>query len=248
MPSTLSAPACTSATTALAPASRAAVTARLAAATGSSMPIEPNFPGNWIAVSAGDGLDSNGSITMTGGTVIVHGAPVNMESPIDYDATFKLTGGTIAAAGSAGMAQAPGAASTQPSVMLTFPAVQPAGTLVYIAGPDGQNVLTFAPPKAFQSLVLSSPALEMGATYRVYTGGGATGAAVDGLYAAGPQGAGTEFVSFTVTGPVTRAGAAAAGSAGTAMSGEPMPMAARICVRITPPMAPAIELPVVPRL
>ena len=112
---------------------------------------------------------------------------------------------------SAGMAQAPGAASTQPSVMLTFPAVQPAGTLVYIAGPDGQNVLTFAPPKAFQSLVLSSPALEMGATYRVYTGGGATGAAVDGLYAAGPQGAGTEFVSFTVTGPVTRAGAAAAG-------------------------------------
>ena len=99
---------------------------------------------------------------MTGGTVIVHGAAVNMESSIDYDGAFTLTGGTLVAAGSAGMAQAPGAASTQSSVMITFPAVQPAGTLVHVAGPDGQNVLTFAPPKAFQSLVLSSPALASG--------------------------------------------------------------------------------------
>ena len=79
-----------------------------------------------LDASAGDGLDANGSIAMTGGTVIVHGAPINMEAPIDYDATFKLTGGTIVAAGSAGMAQAPGATSTQRSVMVTFPAVMPA--------------------------------------------------------------------------------------------------------------------------
>nr|CAA9280484.1 hypothetical protein AVDCRST_MAG63-3508 [uncultured Armatimonadetes bacterium] len=161
-----------------------------------------------LDASAGDGLDSNGSISMTGGTVIVHGAPINMEAPIDYDASFTMTGGTIVAAGSAGMAQAPGGTSTQNSVMVTFPAMQPAGTLVHLAGEDGKNVLTFAPPKAFQSLVLSSPDLRLGATYRVSTGGSAAGTPVDGLYAAGPQSAGTEFVSFTVTGPVTRAGAA----------------------------------------
>jgi hypothetical protein len=151
---------------------------------------------------------------MTGGTVIVHGPAVNMESPIDYDATFRITGGTLVAAGSAGMAQAPGATSTQSSVMITFPAVQPAGTLVHIAREDGANVLTFAPSRAFQSLVLSSPALEQGATYRVSTGGSAAAAPADGLYAAGPSSAGTEFARFTVAGPVTTVGASGAARPG----------------------------------
>ena len=161
-----------------------------------------------LDASAGDGLDANGSISMTGGTVIVDGAPVNMESAIDYDGAFKVTGGTLIAAGSAGMAQAPGATSTQNSVQITFPAVQAPGTLVSIAGPDGRNVLTFAPPKAFQSFVLSSPDLASGASYRVSTGGSAAGTAVDGRYAAGTASAGTEFASFTVSGPVTTVGTA----------------------------------------
>jgi hypothetical protein len=166
--------------------------------------------GGYIVLNAsnGDGLDSNGSITMTGGTVIVHGAPVNMEAPIDYDATFKITGGTLVAAGSAGMAQAPGTTSTQNSVMVTFPAMQAAGTLVHVARADGAGVLTFAPAKAFQTLVLSSPALELGATYRVSTGGTPAGTAVDGMFSAGAANAGTEFVTFSVAGPVTGAGAA----------------------------------------
>jgi hypothetical protein len=185
-----------------------------AAGTTAAAPRLLTINGGYVVLdaSAGDGLDANGSITMTGGTVIVNGAPVNMESAIDYDATFTLTGGTLIAAGSAGMAQAPGTTSTQNSVMVTFPALQPAGTLVTVAGLDGKNVLAFASTKPFQTLVISSPSLETDATYRVSTGGQGAGTAVDGVYAAGAASAGTEFVSFTVASPVTRAGAAVAGA------------------------------------
>jgi len=54
----------------------------------------------------------------------------------------------------------------------------------------------------------SSPDLATGASYRVSTGGSAAGTAVDGRYAAGTASAGTEFASFTVSGPVTTVGTA----------------------------------------
>lgn len=66
--------------------------------------------------AAGDGIDVNGAIEMTGGVVVVNGPTEQMNGALDYDALFTITGGFFVAAGSAGMAQAPGAASTQPSL------------------------------------------------------------------------------------------------------------------------------------
>ncbi len=163
--------------------------------------------GGYIAIDAlGDGMDINGPIDMTGGVVIVNGPTSNNNGALDYTGTFNLTGGFLVAVGSAGMAQAPSASSTQYSVMYTFESPQAAGTMIHIETKDGREILTFVPTKAYQSVVLSSPELENGATYLVYAGGSSTGTVTDGLYSGGTYTGGTQVTSFVISGMVTGAG------------------------------------------
>lgn len=168
--------------------------------------------GGYIVVNAGgDGVDVNGAIEMTGGTLLVNGPTEAMNAALDYDGGFTLTGGFLAAAGSAGMAMAPGADSTQPSALIYFDAEQAAGSLVHIVDSAGQAVLTFAPAKACQSLVFSSPALVSGQTYTVYTGGSATGDSSDGLYSQANYTGGAQIASFTIASSVTTVGSGGMG-------------------------------------
>ncbi|MBN1640062.1 MAG: carbohydrate-binding domain-containing protein [Anaerolineae bacterium] len=164
--------------------------------------------GGYIAIdAAGDGIDANGPIDMTAGTVIIHGPTANNNGALDYAGAFNVTGGLLVAAGSAGMAQAPSATSTQYVVIHTFASAQAGGTMVHIESAEGREVLTFVPSKAYQSIVLCSPGLENGATYYVYTGGRSNGAATDGLYTGGAYTAGSQVASLTISGIVTGAGA-----------------------------------------
>ncbi len=151
----------------------------------------------------GDGIDSNGPIDMTGGTVIVNGPTNNANGALDYGGAFTITGGLLVAVGSSGMAQAPSASSTQYSVMVNFSAVQSAGNLVHIETESGQEILSFVPSKPYQSVVLSSPDLQNGSTYIVYTGGSSDGVITDGLYAGGSYTAGSQYTRFTITSMVT---------------------------------------------
>ena len=177
--------------------------------------------GGTIVVNAlGDGLDANGWIEMTGGVVIVNGPTANNNGALDYDGGFSITGGTLVAAGSAGMAQAPDTTSTQNSLLYTFAATQPAETMVHIEDAAGNSLLTFTPTHDFQSIVLSSPALTDGATYTVYTGGAADGAGSDGLYS-GAYTPGTLVESFAAAGVVTQAGAQVGGFRGRPPGGGP---------------------------
>lgn len=151
--------------------------------------------GGYIYVDAsGDGLDANGSIEITGGTVLVNGPTNDGNGSLDYDGTFNISGGTLASAGSSGMAMAPTEESTQSSISLTFTETQAANTIVQIVDKDGNTVLAFAPSKEFSNLVISTPNLVSGDTYTVYTGSKITGNQTDGLY---------EVQSFTAGETVT---------------------------------------------
>jgi hypothetical protein len=162
--------------------------------------------GGYIAVNAGgDGVDSNGGIEMTGGVLLVNGPTENMNGPLDF-AAFNLTGGYLVASGSAGMAQAPGQASSQNSIMIYFSSTLQAGTLVRIQNSAGEELLTFAPVKEFQSLVFSSPELVQGETYEIYTGGSSGGTAVDSLILDGTYEAGEKYESVKLSGVTTTAG------------------------------------------
>ncbi|MBQ3718105.1 MAG: carbohydrate-binding domain-containing protein, partial [Methanomicrobium sp.] len=176
--------------------------------------------GGYLYINAnGDGLDANGKVVMTGGTVIIDG-PINSgNGALDYDSSFTLSGGTLIAAGSVGMAMAPDSSSTQNSVMITFDSVRQAGTLVHIETAGGSEVLTYKPSKVYQSVVVSSPLLKTGESYVVYCGGSDSGTCTDGLYSGGKYTAGTEFERFTISDTVTRVGSSAGQFAAGGMPG-----------------------------
>ncbi|MDF2662369.1 MAG: dockerin type 1 [Paenibacillus sp.] len=155
--------------------------------------------GGTITVDAtGDGLDSNGSIVMTGGNVTVNGPTASNNGALDYDGTFDMSGGFLVAAGSAGMAAAPSETSGQLSILMNYSQSQKAGTTVLLKDGDGNVIATFAPTKAYQSVVISSPVLNKDTTYTLYSGD-------------------TKVVDFKISNAVTwltESGVTAAGSAG----------------------------------
>jgi hypothetical protein len=163
--------------------------------------------GGYLYVNAGgDGLDANGSITMTGGIVIVNGPTDSGNGALDYMGSFRISGGYLVAAGSVGMAEAPSSTSSQNSIMVNLSSSVSAGTLIHIESADGEDVVTFKAAKTWQSFVLSSPSLETGQTYDVYVGGSASGTSTDGLYSSGTYSSGTNVGSFTISNAVTTLG------------------------------------------
>lgn len=128
----------------------------------------------------GDGIDANGSITMTGGEVYVSGPSNGGNGALDYDGTGRITGGTIIALGNAQMAMNFNDASTQGSILITTSTCQ-AGTEVVLKDSDGKELLSFTAEKSFDSVVVSCPELVQGGTYTVSIGGEDTTVTLDSL-------------------------------------------------------------------
>lgn len=163
-----------------------------------------NINGGYITVDAsGDGLDANGSISMTGGTVIVSGPTNNGNGALDYDGKFEISGGLLMSAGSSGMAQATSEESSQHSIIMTYTETQKAGTVVHLKDSKGNTVGTFTPKKDYQTVVVSSSNLIKGGAYTLYSGGTATASESLESYTDGEYKGGTKVVEFTITNSVT---------------------------------------------
>ena len=180
--------------------------------------------GGTIIVDAdGDGVDANGSIEMTGGTLLVCGPTNSGNGALDFDGSFQMDGGILVAIGSLGMAQTPSDSSTQSVAALSLTS-RSANTPLHLADADGNGLLTFVPTKAYQSVILSTPTLKTGEAYTLFTGGEATDETTEGLYASYTDG--EEALTFTLSDVVTSAsedGAAIGGMGGNpgGMGGNP---------------------------
>ncbi len=129
------------------------------------------FNGGTIQVSAdGDGLDSNGTIIINGGTILVDGPTSGGNSAVDYESGLEINGGTLFAVGSAGMAEAPTGGS-QYSVMINLDTSYQGGTELTVKDSDGNTILTYTPGKGYQTIIFSTPELEKGETYSLYSNG-----------------------------------------------------------------------------
>lgn len=127
------------------------------------------FTGGTVTIdAAGDGIDVNGSVTMTGGTYIVHGPTNNGNGALDYDGSFTVNGGTLIALGSSGMAQS--VTSTTQGV-LSFTSSLSVGALIHIEDEDGNDMLTINTVKQTGCIVYTDPALESKKEYSVYIDG-----------------------------------------------------------------------------
>jgi hypothetical protein len=155
--------------------------------------------GTLVIDAGGDGFDSNGSATVTGGTIVINGPLSNGNGAIDVNGEFLVSDAILLAAGSSGMVETPSATSAQATLLLQFSSLVEAGTLVRIQAPDGSDVATFQASKAFQSLVFSSPEVAAGLSYDVLTGGSASGTSLGGLYAEPTYSGGTVIGTVSAT-------------------------------------------------
>jgi hypothetical protein len=154
-----------------------------------------------LSVSNGDGIDSNGNVVMTGGTVSVHGPSSQPEVALDYNGSFNISGGTLIAAGpnSGNMIQSVSSGSSQYSLKILFSSNISAGTLFHLQDASGADLITFKPTRAYYYVVFSSSVLKSGSTYYLYTGGTSTGTASNGVYTGGTYSGGTLRKTFTIT-------------------------------------------------
>ncbi|MDI6100086.1 carbohydrate-binding domain-containing protein [Actinoplanes sp. NEAU-A12] len=153
--------------------------------------------GTLVIDSEGDGLDSNGTATITGGTVVVNGPQRSGNGALDVNGAFTVDGGTLLASGSAGMVVTPGAGSKQGWISATLTAAIGAGTTIQITDGDGTVVASYVTGKTVQNITYSSSAISSGEKYTVHNGGTATGATTGGLAASGTLGSAAEVATVT---------------------------------------------------
>lgn len=160
-----------------------------------------SISGGNITVNAdGDGIDSNGTIAQSGGYVTVYGPTNSGNGALDYEGSYAVSGGTLIALGSSGMAQAP---STLSQPCLSINADVNAGSTVEVRSSDGTALLSTVTPKRCQSLIFTCEELTVGEEYGIYaddmllatltaeegvTGNGANGAGFGGPGGFGGQG------------------------------------------------------------
>ena len=149
--------------------------------TNTNTPLLTISGGYTVVNAAGDGIDSNGNIVMTGGTLYVYGPTNNGNGPIDFgdgNCNMSISGGTFLAVGSSGMADT--AQNNGQAVFAAYMNTIQAGTLIGIKDADDHMIAAFELPKAIASIVYSSPALTAGETY-TFVYGGQAGEATDGV-------------------------------------------------------------------
>ncbi len=126
--------------------------------------------GGRIVVNAeGDGLDSNGTLTVTGGEIYISGPTHGGNGALDYGIAGSISGGTVIAAGSADMAENFGSGSTQGSIMLSV-GNQQAGSEIVVTDENGKLLASFCPEKAYQNMVVSAPGMALSGSYTVTAG------------------------------------------------------------------------------
>lgn len=159
--------------------------------------------GRVIIDAEGDGIDVNGDMQMSGGTVIVNGPTKRGNGPLDYDGDFEISGGVLVATGSSGMAQAPGQNSTQYSFLMELDPAISAGTFIHVKEKDAESIFSFKISKLAQNIAFSSSKLKDKTTYEIYTGGNDLSKGIDELYLTPNYSNGTVLKTFTTEGIVT---------------------------------------------
>ncbi|MEU8861234.1 carbohydrate-binding domain-containing protein [Streptomyces umbrinus] len=153
--------------------------------------------GTLVVDSEGDGLDSNGTAEITGGTVVVNGPQQGGNGALDVNGDFGISGGVLLAAGSAGMAVAPSTDSEQGWLSATLDSSVPAGTTLHVVDSDGKVVATYVTSKSIQNVVYSSSAVKSGEEYEIHSGGTKSGTGTGGLASSGTLGSAERIATVT---------------------------------------------------
>ncbi len=180
----------------------------------SSSTGEIQIGGGYVVVDAkGDGIDSNGSIKLYGGVVLVSGPTNSGNGAFDYDGSAEVTGGYLLALGSAGMAQGFSSAENQGAVLCSFSTLQ-GGTSFAVCDSEGNVVISFTPQKNYACAAITAPGIQLNQTYTVVAGGAALNADENGFATDGTVEGGQTLGTFTMSSLVLGGGGGMGGPGG----------------------------------
>ena len=163
--------------------------------------------GGYILVNAsGDGIDSNGNVAITGGTVLVSGPTDNGNAAFDYNGEATVSGGTVILCGSSGMAQGFSDKSEQASFMYTLDSSASAGSSVALTDEKVNVIASFIPAKQYNNIVITSPSLKNGSSYKLVIGGTVSGADKNGYASSGSVSSAVQTLDIKLTGITTTFG------------------------------------------
>lgn len=128
--------------------------------------------GTLTITTGGDGLDSNGTLEVTGGTIDVWGPEDSGNGALDYGTSATISGGTVIAAGASGMAENFTDGSTQCSALVTLSGS--AGDTITVTDSSGNVIMSGTTTKSYGTVVVSSPDMKTGETYTVSNGSTST--------------------------------------------------------------------------
>ena len=118
----------------------------------------------------GDGLDSNGSMYITGGHLTVSTPGTFMENGIDSGfGYFIISGGEVMAGGAAAMQPTPSSNTEQCAAVISGISIA-ADTTVYIHDSEGNEIWSYTLPNYTSCLIVSHPAMTQGNIYTVTYG------------------------------------------------------------------------------
>ena len=132
--------------------------------------LEIILEGGTLTVDAeGDGIDSNGTVTISGGSLVVNGSVHDGNGPLDASGDITITGGTVWALGTSDMLQGFAQGSTQASITANIAGT--AGQTLIILDANGKEVARQTASKDFQAVIMSSADLVDGQTYTIQVDG-----------------------------------------------------------------------------
>ena len=118
--------------------------------------------------SEGDGIDSNGTFEMSGGTLTVMGPTRGGNGSLDVNGSATITGGTVVMAGTSDMATN-FTNATQGAILINTGS-QSEGTEITVTDSSGNVIIQATADCSYQTVVISSPDLVKGDKYTVSAG------------------------------------------------------------------------------
>ena len=123
-----------------------------------------------VGTRQGDTLDANGSITITGGTILGSGASSGDSSVLDYETSATISGGTFVSLGSSMMLEPFSSDSAQPALYATISGST--GDTVSITDANGTEIVSYTAKANFNFALISTDDLTAGESYTVSTSTG----------------------------------------------------------------------------
>ena len=123
------------------------------------------------------------------------------DSGLDADSGILVNGGTVFVASAIGMVETPASNSAQYVISYAQSANIAAGTTIKLVDASGSTVVEVTTVKVCQSVIISSAALQNGATYTLYAGTG-------------------QLAQVTISSTITSAGTSQGGPGGGGQGGQ----------------------------